>query len=317
VTITVTADGRLMLSSPDTAALDRLEELIQEIAPPEKRFKVFHLSYVTAYSMYLTLYDYFEEEIKGEQDIVRDYWGDAVAMTDKPSGTGLGRRKKLMITWDTASNTILAANASPRQLWEIQELVREYDRPAPADSIKSRRTAAIKIRYSKASTIATALKDVYRDLLSSRDREFQSGDKKEQAANQERVTVIRYGGMDSGDGGQKRPTPVKLGFEGALSVGVDEIANMLIVSVQEELFHDVVAMVRQLDEEARPRTTVQVHRVSGTIDPKSLQKALSDALSKPWPGGRPEKAETQTSGEKKSSGEPAKPDGKGGNRNGD
>jgi len=284
--------GKRRISSSDTAALDRLEDLIGQISPPEKRFKVFRLNDVTAYSMYLTLIDYFEEELKGEQDIVRDYWGDPVATVDKPSGTGLGRRKKLMITWDTASNTILAANASPRQLWEIGELVKEYDQPAPADSIKSRRTAAIKIRYSKASTIATALKDVYRDLLSSRDREFQSGDKKENAANQERVTVIRYGGLDSGsDGGDKRPTPVKLGFEGALSVGVDEISNMIIVSVQEELFDSVVAMVRQLDEEARPRTTVVVHRVSSQIDPKSLQKALTESLGTPWLGGRPEKPE--------------------------
>jgi type II secretory pathway component GspD/PulD (secretin) len=314
VTVSVTSDGRLMLSSADTAALDRLEELIEQISPPEKRFKVFHLDYVTAYSMYLTLYDYFEEEIKGEQDVLRDYWGDPIATVDKPMGSGLGRRKRLMITWDTASNTILAANANARQLWEIDELIKEYDKPAPSDSIKSRRTAAIKIRYSKASTIAAALKDVYRDLLSSRDREFQSGDKKEDAANQERTTIIRYGGFGSDDSGDtKRPTPVKLGFEGALSVGVDEISNMLIVSVQEELFDNVVRMVQQLDEEARPRTTVVVHRVSGQIDAKSLQKALSESLSAPWPGGRPEKPEAaQAAGKQKPQGEPGKSSGDGG-----
>ncbi len=317
VTISVTSDGRLMLSSADTAALDRLEDLIEQIAPPEKRFKVFHLDYVSAYNMYLTLYDYFEQEIKGEQDVVSNYWGEPMALVDKPTGSGLGRRKKLMITWDTASNTILVANALPRQLWEIEELIKEYDRPAPADSIKSRRTAAIKIRYSKAATIAAAIKDVYRDLLSSRDREFQSKDKKEDAANQERTTIIRYGSGLSGDDNsdKKRPTPVKLGFEGALSVGVDEIANILIVSVQEELFDNVVTMVRQLDEEARPRTTVLVHRVSGQVDPKSLQKALSEALGTPWPGGRPEKGEAhQSTGESKPQADKGKTSGEGGQR---
>lgn len=317
VTITVTSDGRLMLSSTDTAALDRLEDLIQEIAPPEKRFKVFHLDYVSAYSMYLTLYDYFEEEIKGEQEVLRDYWGDPIGMQDKPTGSGLGRRKKLMITWDTASNTVLAANASPRQLWEIEELIKEYDRPAPADSIKSRRTAAIKIQYSKAATIAAALKDVYRDLLSSRDSEFQSGDKKEQAANSERVTIFRYGGMGGDDDGNKRQTPVKLGFEGALSVGVDEISNMLIVSVQEELFDNVVTMIKQLDEEARPRTTVRIHRVRGQVDAKSLQRTLNEALSQPWPGGKPEKAAGDAaSGGNKPKGNEGKPKGEGGRNNG-
>ena len=98
----------------------------------------------------------------------------------------------------------------------IEQLIAEYDQPAPADSVKTRRTVPIKIKYSKATTIANALKDVYRDLLSSRDREFDTGDKKAEGANQERVTVIRYGEGGDGDGGNKRPTPVKVGFEGAL-----------------------------------------------------------------------------------------------------
>ena len=41
VTITVTEDGRLMLSSADPLALDRMEELIEQLSPPEKRFKVY------------------------------------------------------------------------------------------------------------------------------------------------------------------------------------------------------------------------------------------------------------------------------------
>ncbi len=299
VVVTVTPDGRLLLSSPDPAALDRLEGLIDELAPPEKRFEVFHLEHMPAYDMYLLLYDYFKDVLEGEEGgYIRDWWGFRVRAGSQDAGTGLASRRKLMITWDTPSRTILVANASPSQLHEIKLLVDEYDRPAPEDSVKSRRTATIKIRYSKASVIAAALKDVYRDLLSSRDKEFQSGDKKEQRASQERVTVIRYGN-ESGDG-DKRSAPVKVGFEGALSVGVDDISNTLIVSVQEELFEDVVRMVQQLDEEAAPKTTVVVHRVASPVNPASLQKAISDALSEPWPGGRPEKqAAAATGGEKK------------------
>jgi hypothetical protein len=102
------------------------------------------------------------------------------------------------------------------------------------------------------------------------------------------VTVIEYG-QPSSDGSSKRPSPIKVGFEGALSVGVDEVSNMIIVSVQEELFDSVVRMVEQLDEEARPRTTVEVHKVASHVSPKALQKALNEALGNPWPGGKPEK----------------------------
>ncbi len=303
VTITVTPDGRLLLSSSDPAALDRLEGLIDELSPPERRFHVFRLQHIAAVDMYWLLKDYFADELEGEGKYMLDWWGRSVRTGDKNDASGLASRRKLMITYDTPSRTVLVANASPSQLWEVQQLVDEYDRPAPEDAIKSRRTAAIKIRYSKASVIATALKDVYRDLLSSRDKEFQSGDKKEQRASQERVTVIRYG--DQSSDGDSRPSPVKVGFEGALSLGVDDISNTLIVSVQEELFDDVVRMVHHLDEEAAPKTTVLVHRVARPVNPASLQKAISDALSNPWPGGRPEKqGGTTTVGEK--NGEPTR-----------
>jgi type II secretory pathway component GspD/PulD (secretin) len=288
VTITVTPDGRLILASPDTVALDRLEELIDQLSPPEQRFKVFRLRYVSAYGMYWLLKDYFADDLAGKEKKTAwdPWWWGPVETGGQDDITGLARRRKLMITYDTPSRTILVANASPSQLHEVEQLIREYDRPAPEDSIKSRRTATIKIRYSKASVIAAALKDVYRDLLSSRDKEFQSGEKKEQRPSEERV-VIRYG--DSSTDGDKRAAPVEVGFEGALSVGVDDISNTLIVSVQEELFEDVVKMVQHLDEEAAPKTTVYVHQVTRSVDPASLQKALSEALGTPWPGGRPEK----------------------------
>jgi type II secretory pathway component GspD/PulD (secretin) len=301
VTVTVTPDGRLMLSSEDTAALDRLEDLITHLSPPARRFKVFHLEYTTALNMYWNLTDFYKEELENKDSGSGSpfiFLFDPVPKKDDKAGLGLSKRRKLQIIYDTPSNTILVANASQSQLHEIEQLIAEYDRPAPADSVKTRRTAAIKIRYSKASTIATALKDVYRDLLSSRDREFDKGDKRQQSAQQERVTVIEYGQPKS-DGSSKRPSPVKIGFEGALSVGVDEVSNMLIVSVQEELFDSVMRMVEQLDEEARPKTTVEVHKVASHVSPKALQKALTEALGNPWPGGKPEKANAEAPADQK------------------
>ncbi len=104
--------------------------------------------------------------------------------------------------------------------------------------------------------------------------------------------MIRYNsGGGSGEGDPKKSAPLKVGFEGALSIGADDVSNVLLVSAQEEIYDGVVEMIHRLDEEARPRTTVRVHRVSGSVDPKSLQKAISDAMSSPWPGGRPEKEE--------------------------
>lgn len=319
ITITVTEDGQLMLSSKDTAALDRLEELIEKLSPPEKRFKVYRLQYISALNMKWNLEDLFKEELKTETGgMTRDWYGFPIQRGSQEKGsTGLAKRRKLMITWDTPSNSILVANASPSQLTEIEQLIEEYDRPAPADSVKTRKTVTVKIRYSKAKVIAEALKEVYRDLLSSRDKEFDKGNQKERGTTTERVTMIRYGNGDSSENSSsQRPSPVKVGFEGALSVGVDEIANVIIISVQEELYEGVVAMVQKLDQEAAPDTTVQVRRVSGKATAESLQKALSQSVGKAWVGGRPEAdAKSKDENTDKEGGKNNNGDGKRGERN--
>lgn len=289
VTITITNDGRLMLSSTDPVALDRMEGLIEQLTPSDKRYRVFRLQYITALNMYWNLTDFYKEDLQGDggNDQFFDwYWGFPSQGNRDSKAGGLSKRRKLMITYDTGSNTILVANASPSQLREIEDLISEYDKPAPADSVRTRRTVLLKIRYSKAAVIAEALKEVYRDLLSSKDKEFDRGDERRGGSSTERTTIIRYG-AGSGEG-NKRPSPVKVGFEGALSIGVDEISNTLLVSVQEELFDSVVQMVEKLDQEAAPNTVVHVHRVNGSVSAAALRETISDALSKPWVGGRPE-----------------------------
>jgi hypothetical protein len=262
--------------------------LIEQLSPPDQRFKVYPLEHITAYSMYLNLKDLFREELEGEDggdDFSDFFWGFRPRNSEKQA-TGLSKRRKLMITWDTGSNTILVANASPTQLREIEALIKEYDKEAPADSVRTRRTVLIKIQYSKASAIAEALKEVYRDLLSSKDKEFDQGEQQRRGTSQERVTVIRYG--DGSGGGSKRASPVKVGFEGALSVGVDDISNTILISVQEELFQDVVAMVNKLDQEAAPNTVVRVHRVNGNVSAEAIRQTINDAVGKPWIGGKPD-----------------------------
>jgi hypothetical protein len=288
VTISVTDDGRLMLSSADPVALDRMEELISELTPPDKRFKVYPLKYISALNMYLNLKDFFQEELEGEggDDFYDWYFGFGRGNQDQGPG-GLSKRRKLMISYDTGSNSILVANASPSQTREIEDLIAEFDKEMPPDSVRTRRMALIKVKYSKASVIAQALKEVYVDLLSSKDREFdRGGDERQRGSSTERMTVIRYGPGSSE--GSRRPSPVKVGFEGALSIGVDDISNTLLISVQEELYDSVIRMVDQLDQEAIPNTVVRVHRVNGNVTAEALRETIDDAMSRPWPGGKPD-----------------------------
>jgi type II secretory pathway component GspD/PulD (secretin) len=290
VTINVTEDGRLMISSSDPVALDRMEELIGQLTPPERRFKVYELKFVKAFDMYYNLKELFKEELEGEEggnDFYDWYFGFRPRNNQEKGPSGLSKRRKLMITYDPPSNTILVANASPSQLNEIEELIKEYDKPVPADSVRTRRMALIKIKYSKASTIAQALKEVYVDLLSSKDKEFdRGGDQRQRGSSTERTTIIRY--SDGSSGGNQRQSPVKVGFEGALSIGVDDISNTLLISVQEELYASVVGMVERLDKEAASDTVVKVHRVNGNVAAAALRETINGAMGLPWLGGKPD-----------------------------
>ena len=290
VTINVTEDGRLMISSSDPIALDRMEELIGQLTPPERRFKVYELKFVKAFDMYYNLKDLFKEELEGEEDgndFYDWYYGFRPQNNKEKGPSGLSKRRKLMITYDPASNTILVANASPSQLGEIEALIAEYDKPVPADSVRTRRMALIKIKYSKASTIAQALKEVYVDLLSSKDKEFdRGGDQRQRGSSTERTTIIRY--SDGSSGGNQRQSPVKVGFEGALSIGVDDLSNTLLISVQEELYDSVVGMVDRLDQEAASDTVVRVHRVNGNVAAAALRETINGSMSQPWIGGKPD-----------------------------
>ncbi|HVT27381.1 MAG TPA: secretin N-terminal domain-containing protein, partial [Lacipirellulaceae bacterium] len=304
VTITVTPDGRIMLSSPDTAALDRLENLIEQLSPPQRRFKVYHIKYVSAFDIYLDLKNYFKEELEGESSgYTRDWYGFMIPKGKEDNTTGLGKRRKLMLDYDPPSNSVIVANASASQLAEVEQLIAEFDQPPRSDSVEKRTTKAIKIVYSRPTVIAAAVKEVYRDLLSSRDKEFDRGDQKDKRGNTERVTVINYGGS-GGDESDDRSSSVKLGFDGALSLGADDVSGVLIVSAQQGIFPDIERMVHELDEQAAPKNTVKVFRLDGTVSAESLQKALDSTVGKAWLGNRPEQQPSQTGpeSEKKNAG---------------
>jgi Bacterial type II/III secretion system short domain len=256
--------------------------------------------------MYYDLKDYFKDDLETKQNNNNDFdfyfFPPRSRGGDEKGGPALSKRRKLMITWDPPSNSILVANASASQLAEVEQLIKEFDKPARTDSVELRQTAPIKIMYSKPTIIAAAVKEVYRDLLSAKDKEFDRPDGKgdKRSGSVERVTEIFYHGTGGGDD-DNRSAPVKVGFDGALSLGADDVSGVLIVSAQKGIFDAVVQMVRELDAEAAPKTTVQVHHVNGNVSAEALQKALEKAVGKAWLGNRPEQQPNQTGpeGEKK------------------
>lgn len=282
VRIEIDRSGNLVLISPDTGALDQLENLMLQIAPPKRPYHVFHIKNASASWMRLNLEDYYadlEEEGDSGDEFYRWYFGfDNRQEESGPSG--LGKGNKLRFVDDLDTNTLVVSGATPEQLRTIGELIELWDVPEPVNKRKARFTRLVRIEYGKAEKIAETVKEAYRDLLSSNDKAFSSGGGR--------------GGNQPGGGGNE-PSKSRDGngsslqnaergqdgggtdfsFKGKLSLGIDNVGNTLLVSAEgEPLLELVTDMIKQLDEAARPQGVVEVLKLSGSISGESLQNAL-------------------------------------------
>lgn len=276
------SDGRFILESQDTEALDRLEELLLEAAPPKRDYKVFYLKYPTtwAYSVELSLKDFFEEEKKKTSSGFNPFYGSRYGVDNtQESSRRLSKRKPLKFISDSDSGTIIVQGADTQQLKIIEELINIYDQPLATDGKQVRKTQIFTLKYSKATTIAESIKDVYRDLLSTNDKAYQNQQGKEGQKPPERNYTFVYGNSGDGDKGKQQETPIK--FKGLLSLGVDDISNTIIVSAPESLLENVSELIEQLDNAARPTNSVHVVKVDSRINSSDLQKRLSKIFTKP------------------------------------
>jgi hypothetical protein len=287
------------LSSPDTAALDQLENLMLQVAPPKRPYQVFHIEHASASWMRLNLEDYFqnmEDEDSNSDPFFRWYWGFDDQQEDK-SPSGLGKGNKLRFVDDLDTNTLVVSGATSEQLRTIEELIELWDVPEPVNKRKARYTRLVKIEYGMADKIAETVKEASRDLLSSNDKAFSGG----RGQNQP-------GGGGGGGGGRNEPKSrngegsslrdaeggqdgggTDFSFKGKLSLGIDTVGNTLLVSAEGEPLLDLVTdMIKQLDDAARPQGVVEVVKLSGGISGESLKNAL-----RPIPGDSPVAAPTR------------------------
>ncbi|WP_231617734.1 secretin N-terminal domain-containing protein [Novipirellula aureliae] len=282
IRIEVDSSGNLILSSPDTKALDQLELLMQQVAPPKRPYVVFKIENTTAYWMRLNLEEFFEDEEEKEgsgDSFLRMYWGMAQDdSSEEPSGLGKGNKLKFVDDADT--NTLVVSGATADQLRTIRDLIRLWDVEALANNRRARFTKLVQIHHGNAKRIAETVKEAYRDLLSSNDKTFQGGGGAggEQAQRAQKNAARNRSGSGSelvaseggGNGGN-----ADFSFKGKLSIGVDEVGNTLLISAEgEPLLNLICEMVEQLDNAALSSGEVQVLKLSGSISSGSLQSAL-------------------------------------------
>jgi type II secretory pathway component GspD/PulD (secretin) len=279
VQISVDSNGRLVISSQDTAALNLLEDLLAQLASPPKDYKLFSLKYASAFWVRLNLQDFFKEEDKDDSRQRRSpfYW-DYPPQPERQERPGLSKRRPLKFIDDPDTNTILVVGANAEQLAAIEDLIKMWDVPPSADSESARISAVFQIRYSRAEVIAESIKEVYRDLLSSNDKALQQG--KEEKRQPGGPTYIFGGGGD-----EETDRRTQVAFKGKLSLGIDTVSNTLLVSTEgQNLMDNISQIVEALDKAAEPAAHVQVLTLRGDVSGSRVREVLSEMLGQPING---------------------------------
>ncbi len=294
--ITRGEDGKLVITSRDTAALDQLEEMAGRLAPRRKDYAVYYLKHADAYSVKLNLDDFFQTEKKDTgEDRARRWWWDDDSSNKKDDSPMLSRRKPMRFIVDGQTNSILVQGGTADQLRQIKELIDMYDSPAPVSVRPARLTKLFHIQHNKASIIADVIKDMYRDLLSTKDKAMESFNQtKAQGRNGGRGYVTYDFGEKEDDGKMSQSR-----FNGAVSFGVDDTTNTLLVScANQTLMINITEIIESLDKAAiQAAQSFQVLQINRSIDVNALQKKLADMLKKTGPV--PESGQQPNQGQQK------------------
>jgi type II secretory pathway component GspD/PulD (secretin) len=275
-------NGRLILGSPDTEALNRIEDLIADLTPKRREYVIYKLKHPNtwAYDVEWNLNAFFEQEEGGES--FRDWYTGELVNTKDKSPSRLSKRKPLKIIGDEVSRTILVQGATEDQLRTIAELIEIYDQPELENPLMVRETRLFTVKYSDAFVVAEAIKNAYRDLLSPNDPAFEKKNAEGENARGNATTITydygsRYGNNDDEEQAPERPA--RIGFKGALSMGVDEISNTIVVSAARGLLNDIEHQIKELDELAKANNNIRVMPVSSAINLAALRERMSTVLT--------------------------------------
>jgi len=266
--------GNLVLMGDDPEALSKLEQIMIDNAPPKRRYEVFIIKHSKPSWVKWSLEDYFKEDKKekNEKDGFYRWMFDMEPEEKKSDDPQLGKKRKLRFISDNETNSLIVVGADDAEIKTIEGLIKLWDVPEKTNKQKLRYSKLMKIEYSDAEAIVEAIKDAYRDLLSTNDKAFQK----------------EAGGGKGGEGNESKrgdssdsvfEGAMNFSFSGKLSLGVDKVTKTIIVSAEgEDLLKLVCEMITELDRAAQPSGSVEILKLDGS-NSKAMEKALT-ALSK-------------------------------------
>ncbi|MBN9522791.1 hypothetical protein J0H58_30445, partial [bacterium] len=246
--------NRLQIESDDPVALQIISDLVRLYAsqakPDENLFEVIRLKYVGAAEAAKVISEVFngpeQKQGQGGQPggggrgpggpggllggllgggggggLLGGLLGGGAAGTPAPG--------RIRVVAETSSNSLIVVKATQLDLLTIRKLLANVIDSGATDSEAIQRTNIIQLKNTEAAEMAAVVRDVFRTAIQP-----QGG------GNRQANPLFPFIPQPQGGGGGGNPPP-------AMSVGVDERTNSLVVLASETLFREVKSLVDQLD----------------------------------------------------------------------
>ncbi len=279
--------GGLMIACDDPETLDEFESLLSTLASRaftgNREFTVYYLKYAKA----TVISELLEQILAGGSSssggggggsLLGDIAGAAFCGGGGLMGTLLGGGGDsggsgplrttsggvIEIVPDSRLNALII-QASPTDLDTIESLLKVLDqRSSPEDVSTTAQPRLIPVFNASAESIATVVRQVYQERLSS------GSGQQRQPSPEEFIQALRGGRGNSRDRRRNENETQKM------AIGIDTRTNSIVVSAPDELFEEVKSLVEKLDQ-AQTADGGQAMRVVTLkrSNPQAVQKALT------------------------------------------
>jgi type II secretory pathway component GspD/PulD (secretin) len=308
VSMTVNGD-EIIMTSPDTTALDRLEELfatLSESIPARTRWTIFYLRSADATETATML-----ERLFPQSSVTSSSAADSGGMFGGFSSgfssmgksmlgaTGLdslgSSSQPVRIITDTRANALFVSGPTDK-IREIEQMLEILDADELPQNARDRLPRSIAVNYADVEEVASIVNEVFKDKLESPQAMPGGGQRGGRGGgggdfNPLAMMMGQMGGGAQGRGAQRGPE---------MTLGVDTRTSHLVVSANDSLFQQVSELVTDLDQRAKDaRQTIRVITLD-KADPAVLSQSISSLMPKVSVSGssrtRPSRSSTGSGG---------------------
>jgi type II secretory pathway component GspD/PulD (secretin) len=284
VSMTVNGD-EIIMTSPDTNALDRLEELfsaLSETIPARTRWTIFYLRSADATETATMLERLFPQSsvtASSAADSGGMFGGFTSGFSSMSRGmlsaTGLdslgSASQPVRIITDTRANALFVSGPADK-VREIEQMLEILDAEELPQNARDRLPRSIPVNYADVEEVASIVNEVFKDKLES-------------------PQAMPGGGRSGRSGGDFNPLAMLMGQQGGqqgrgaqrgpeMTIGVDTRTSHLVVSANDTLFQQVSELVLDLDQRAKDaRQTIRVITLD-KADPTILSQSISSLMPK-------------------------------------